>query len=75
MGLLFGDVHVQVRTMGYILFFVGGDMFLILSLLIMLSGFDIISVIRFSHSGAQIIIFFNLSDFWFIFFFFNQIVK
>lgn len=35
----------------------------------MLSRFDITSVVRFSRSGAQIIIFFNLSDFWFIFFF------
>lgn len=52
-----------------IYFFWGGDIFLILTLLIMLSGFDITSVIRFSRSGAQIIIFFNLSDFWFIFFF------
>lgn len=59
----------------YTFFLRGDDMFLILTLLIMLSGFDITSVIRFSRSGAQIIIFFNLSDFWFIFFFFNQIVK
>lgn len=35
----------------------------------MLSRFDVTSVVRFSHSGTQIIIFFNLSDFWFIFFF------
>lgn len=64
-GLQSGDAYVQVWTIGYILFWGGGYVFLI----DMLSRFDITSVVRFSRSGAQIIIFFNLSDFWFIFFF------
>lgn len=71
-GLLSGD---GARTSVYhrVYTFFGWGYVFNFDLIDMLSRFDVTSVVRFSHSGTQIIIFFNLSDFWFIFFF-NQIV-